>query len=85
MTMINHGFYNICPTMLCDFYTQNGWKIEILGGVNAKGRFQVEPVSRMLVPNESSLYFVARRTNMKDLIYPTQTKYLKNPDLKASA
>lgn len=82
MTMINHGFYNINPTLLYDFYTQNGWEIEFMAGVQKRTLFPIDPVARQTIPAECSLYLVARRMNNNPLIYPTQSKYLFTPDLK---
>lgn len=82
LSMINHGFYNLNPTLFHDFYTQNDWKIEFMAGVQGGSLFAVEATTRYAVPSELSLYVVARRTNMRPLSFPTQSKYLANPDLK---
>jgi hypothetical protein len=83
MSMVNHGFYNISPTLLFDFYMQNGWNVEFCCGSCPRGMYDINPYLRYAVPPESSIFFVARRTNMNPLSFPTQQKYLKNPDLKA--
>ena len=82
ISMINHGFYNLSPTVLYDFYTQNGWGIEFMAGVQGKTLFPLDPIGRQSVPSECSMYMVARRTNMNPMVFPTQSKYLANPDLK---
>jgi hypothetical protein len=78
MTMLNHGFYNVCPTLLFDFYYQNGWEIEHLtsnyGAVPYVKRFKAAP--------ECCLYFIAKRIGNAWLKYPTQSKYINNKDLK---
>jgi len=33
MNVMNHGFYNICPTLMHDFYDQNLWTIHLLKAV----------------------------------------------------
>jgi hypothetical protein len=83
VTMVNHGFYNLNPTLMFDFYMQNGWEVEMACGVRGGEMFEIEPYRRAAWPPECSMYFVARRMNMNALSFPTQTKYLVNPDLKA--
>lgn len=78
VSMLNHGFYNICPTLLHDFYTQNRWQIEHLSGFRVAdfSGFDVAPTRRARVPEESALYFLARRGKVAgNLCWPTQTKY----------
>lgn len=82
MTMINHGFYNLNPTLFFDFYMQNGWEVEMAMGVQDGALFDVPSHQRVIIPAESSLYFVARRLNMNPLSFPVQYKYQVNPDLK---
>lgn len=90
MTMVNHGFYNLCPTMLFDFYTQNDWEIEVL-----EARLLREPRKVFnLIASESAtrrasagkdLYLtcVAKRKTDQKLKWPTQTKYLTTPSLSS--
>jgi SAM-dependent methyltransferase len=80
MTMINHGFYNICPTLFQDFYTQNGWRIETL---EARMRDQFVAIDergamsrRAKVSMETGLVCIARRKTGARLIYPQQAKYV---------
>lgn len=28
LTMLNHGYYNLCPALFQDFYEQNGWVVQ---------------------------------------------------------
>lgn len=83
ISMLNHGFFNLCPTLFYDFYTQNGWEIEMLFGVHKEGTFELPSLKRVTVPPECSMYCVARRTHMRALSYPTQSKYLEAPNLKS--
>ena len=46
MTMLNHGFYNLNPTLFHDFYGQNGWTVERLVGGTQEGKFKVHPTGR---------------------------------------
>ena len=81
MTMLNHGFYNLNPTLFHDFYVQNGWTLEVLMGGTRQGKFKVHPTARFAGPAEALLYCLARREHDGALAFPTQTKYLDNPNL----
>jgi len=79
MTMANHGFYNICPTMLWDFYTQNGWRIETY---DARGSESVRIDAHMAISRavqigkDVSLLCLAQRRVVAPLKFPQQSKYL---------
>jgi len=81
MTMLNHGFYNLNPTLFHDFYGQNGWTVERLVGGTQEGKFKVHPTGRFAAPQGAVLYCLARRERAGPLVFPTQTKYLDHPDL----
>jgi hypothetical protein len=81
LSMTNHGFYNLNPTLLHDFYSQNGWRLELLIGGNAEGKFKVPHTERFVAPPEALLYCIARRGSATGLKFPTQSKYLSNPGL----
>lgn len=83
VTMINHGFYNLNPTFFADFYTQNGFELELFVGCVNETFFEVPAFDRVSLPNEASLYVVARKSSDTTIQWPTQQKYLRNPDLKA--
>jgi hypothetical protein len=71
--MVNHGFFNLCPTLLYDFYGQNGWEIELLVGREAMGRgasFSLDPIGRAPVPAECVIHCLARRTTDGPLVIP---------------
>ncbi len=76
MTMLNHGFYNICPTLLHDFYVQNNWRLETMFSFGMTGAVGIESTERFRADSEASLYFMATRKTDAKLIYPIQTKYL---------
>lgn len=80
MTMINHGFYNICPTMLQDFYTQNDWAIETLearsGESFATINAEAATARKVKVSMEAGLVCIARRRTGAALQWPIQSKYL---------
>ena len=79
MTMINHGFYNVCPTMLYDFYTQNDWDVEILEArigdsfvaITGPGASSRAVKTSM----NAGLVCIAKRNTNIDLIFPVQTRY----------
>ena len=73
MTMLNHGFYNLCPTLFNDFYEQNGWEVDIalvpqpIGALHTTGRFSVQA--------EYLIRALATRRSAEPLHYCVQTKY----------
>ena len=76
LDILNHGFYNLNPTLFHDFYYQNEWdmkELKIMPSHNPvthiTDRFtlHVEHIVRVLV----------ERTHDRPLKYPIQTKYLK--------
>lgn len=84
MMMMNHGFYNICPTMLHDFYTQNGWTIEHFSARGKLGEVAFHPTqkfsARAVSDLNSWMFFLAKK-NGPDLRWPMQTKYMNHPNL----
>ena len=82
MSMMNHGFYNLSPTLMFDFYGQNGWQIEQFYAIDNKAKvYQVPPAKRFIAAPECSLFLVAKRINNNPLLIPTQHKYIVNPNL----
>lgn len=77
VSMLNHGFYNICPTLLCDFYEQNGFVVEHISAFYPRTLvgFPISRQSRAPMPPEAALYFLARRETLKPLVWPNQSKY----------
>ena len=82
LSKVNHGFYNLNPTLLFDFYAQNGWDVELLEGVAGGRRFALSPTARFTPPPEASLLFIASRREVAPLRMPVQSKYLSNPGLR---
>ena len=78
VTMVNHGFYNPCPTLWHDFYDQNGWEIEHFT-LRHKDTLPFDVrrhwASRSTLPSEVGICFMAKRLAVKPLAYPVQTKY----------
>jgi hypothetical protein len=82
VSMVNHGFWNFNPTALYDFYSQNGWEIlEMLLADGNEGFHKCPRTARFGCPPELSIYFAARRLSPAPLTWPTQSKYLNNPNL----
>jgi len=77
MSMLNHGFYNISPTLFYDFYVRNGWKMEAMCGVTKTGWFDVPRTDRFLCPQEASVCCIARRLTSAKMQWQMQTKYVK--------
>jgi hypothetical protein len=76
MTMMNHGFYNLCPTFFYDFYAQNGWVLDGLA-VLPNSQMNVKVTDRFFTQTEFVLRCLARRKIDGVLKFPIQTKYLK--------
>lgn len=80
LSMANHGFYNVSPTLLMDFYEQNGWTVKHLSGFSSKAPYapiQVAERKRFVMDDGAALYFLAQRTSASALRWPIQSKYLK--------
>lgn len=82
ITMVNHGFYNVCPTMLWDFYTQNGWAIELYEVRNQASntfvaiREKGAHARKVTVSDECGIICMAHRLSAAPLRWPIQHKYL---------
>ena len=80
--MVNHGFYNVCPTALYDFYTQNGWQIELFEARLVEKDFAVKITPQaasartVTVAQETGLCFMAKRLTDAELRWPQQSKYV---------
>lgn len=89
MTMINHGFYNVCPTMLQDFYTQNDWEIEVLEARIGESAKRIDAKAamarRVKISNETGLVCIARRRTAAALKFPVQRRYLLASEQRKAA
>lgn len=76
MNMLNHGFYNLCPTLFADLYSQNNWSVELLA---ARIETNMQPHAYQRFHNfyEHTLMVVAMRATDAELKFPTQRKYLR--------
>jgi len=76
MTMLNHGFYNLNPTLFHDFYVQNGWEISEMKIVPSHMP-QVMITKRFDTYVEHTIRVLALRKKDGHLKMPIQTKYLE--------
>ena len=89
--MVNHGFYNVCPTALWDFYDQNCWRMEVFEARQAKGDGFVRIDEKSAVARgvkvgpETGLCFMAQRLSARKLKWPIQKKYVLMSAHKAAA
>lgn len=83
VNMMNHGFYNLCPTVFYDFYTQNGWTVEVMEMLNGNS-MKYDPTARFFLNLEYLVGCIAKRRSGAALKYPTQTKYLLMEASKAA-
>jgi len=84
LNAINHGFYSVSPTLVYDFYADNGFVIKecfghVFNAASCSGfTFPIDPFKRMTrVPENSFLYLLAQRTAIQELKFPVQRKYRK--------
>lgn len=88
LLMINHGFFSPSPTVYFDFYAANGF--EIVSYRAFQGIQQVEKdyelwpnkdVYKRLknINHDSMQLVVAKRTEVKEIVWPTQKKFQLHP------
>lgn len=73
MAMFNHGYWNVNPVALLDFYEHNGFKVEQCVIRHSQGIY--EPVTRdryKEVPDGSVTCLLARRMEKKPFTWPQQ-------------
>jgi hypothetical protein len=76
MTMMNHGFWNFCPTVMADFAEANGGEVmQTFARDRDWNDVPVEMVKRFRAPEESVLYALVRKLNPKPETMPTQWRY----------
>lgn len=76
LTMLNHGFWNFCPTAIFDFAEANGGRVMKM---QARGRdwkeVELEPAKRFQAPSEVVLYALVRKADEVPERLPTQSRY----------
>lgn len=74
----NHGFYSVSPTLVKDFYEDNGFEIVECFGLQ-NGTYQKFPIhfhKRFTgIPENSFMQLMVRRTEVQPIKLPTQFKY----------
>jgi hypothetical protein len=74
----NHGFYNLCPTLFHDFYTDNGYEIEECKLIRHDKWLNAPQTQRFVFTEaEMNVFTVVKRLEVKDMTFPCQTKYRK--------
>src|SRR3990167_442376 len=84
----NHGLYGLNPAWYFDFYEQNGFKLLACRLIPRGGHDPINPplISRFVFTGqEANIFAVARRDEMKELVYPMQTKYNPAAGVRAIA
>lgn len=76
LQMINHGFWNVCPTAICDFYAANGGEKRALKPLYRNGEFAAfSPTTRFRVDGEAVLYSKIQKVADVPFTWPAQTRY----------
>jgi SAM-dependent methyltransferase len=75
MSLLNHGFYNLCPTLYHDFYRQNGWDVRVLIVLPAFAPV-CRATARFDTHSEYLMHVLVERMTDAPLKFPIQTKYL---------
>lgn len=75
MSMMNHGFYNLCPTLYHDFYSQNHWRLDEIKFIQVP--YAIDAVNRFHLSTEYIIRCLVQRMEEEPLRMPIQTKYLK--------
>lgn len=80
MTMLNHGFYNLNPTLFFHFYEENGFELRHMHARDDCGageEYQVSHHGRFSLPTNCAMYVIAKRMDRRPLAWPIQGRYLK--------
>ena len=76
LSMLNHGFWNVCPTALVDFACANGGTvIRMLAKDRSGEEVPVAPLARFRVPPESVLYALVRKDSQVPEVMPVQSRF----------
>ena len=72
----NHGFWGINPTLYHDFYTDNGFEVVECRLCRGDESVELPPTRRFIYTDtEANTFFIARRLEVRDFVFPTQSKY----------
>ncbi|MDG2243428.1 MAG: class I SAM-dependent methyltransferase [Rhodospirillaceae bacterium] len=90
MVMINHGFYNFSPQFYLEFYQSNGFSLMDLFSIEVhKEKYVIERPDlferiKLGSGNDRTIQVIAKKNEVRDINWPTQTKYRLNPSQAAS-
>jgi len=81
VSMVNHGFWNVSPTAVYDWYEANGCEVEMFRLVATGDREYLtldakQGRRRFVVPAESTYRAIVRKVRSVPLTWPVQAKYL---------
>lgn len=87
LTMVNHGFYTLNPTLLHDFYTANGYEVvshtgfAVVRDASPCPEFPIDPARRLKgLPDNAMQLFLAKRIGVRrPVVVPTQAKFVHHP------
>lgn len=72
----NHGFYSVSPTLVKDFYEDNGFEIQACFGVTRTRKFPVHMQKAFFnIPERAFMLVMVKRMEVKPLTVPTQGRY----------
>lgn len=76
MSMMNHGFWNVCPTALVDFACANGGTVIQMQARDRNGdAVGIASLKRFRVPPESVLYALVRKDTQVPETMPVQSRF----------
>lgn len=78
-SMTNHGFFNFCPTLYMDFYTQNNFELMRLVLAAPDGYGDMKPehgIKTFKMQDRSFIVCKAKRLTDDPIKFPMQRKYL---------
>lgn len=89
LSLGNHGFWSLHPTAYSDFYTANGFNIEMMaelsGPLDKRTIRAVPATKRFAMAADATMLCLARKEREVSLTWPKQSKYVANPMLKGAA
>lgn len=76
VSMVNHGFWNVCPTAIVDFARENAGMLLRIAARDREWRMvDVDHVKRCTVPPEVVLYATVQKVADTPEVIPTQWRY----------
>lgn len=76
LSMLNHGFWNVCPTALVDFACANGGAVVQMQARDRDGAaVGIAAMRRFRAPSESVLYALVRKDADVPEVVPVQSRF----------